>query len=483
MSRFAPRDERELEAIVAAAVAREEPLELVAGGSKRGLGRPLQRPHTLDLSAFAGIRSYEPEELVLTAGAATPLAEIEAALAEKRQMLAFEPGDWRALHRQRRGAPTIGGVLACNLAGPRRIRQGAARDHFLGFHAVSGRGEAFKAGGRVVKNVTGYDLPKLMAGSYGTLAALTEVTVKVLPRARGDAHARARRPRRWGCAARAGRGAQQLARGQRRGASAGRRSRRTGRARILRLEGPVPSVEARADGARGTSLPPSARPRSWATRRRSRCGAGVRDVAPFAALGDRALWRCSVAPSAGPALAALVARALDCAAFLRLGRRPRVARGQGCRGWRRGGDPRRAGAGATPPSFARRDALRAAVPRVPAAGARRSPRSRRASRTASTRAASSIAAACIATSERRCRPISPWPSSPIPSSRRPTPSCAPASIAASATRPARPMCCSATSSTGRAAASISSRTCSSAARLRRRASSSTSTAASLASPA
>jgi glycolate oxidase FAD binding subunit len=182
VTHFRPSDENDLVAIVQQAFAADEALELIAGGSKRGLGRPLQLPHVLDLGAFAGIRDYEPAELVLTAGAATPLAEIEAALDGAHQMLAFEPGDWRVLLGSTDKVPTLGGALACNLAGPRRIRQGAARDHFLGLKAVSARGEAFKAGGRVVKNVTGYDLCKLMAGSYGTLAALTEVSVKVLPR-------------------------------------------------------------------------------------------------------------------------------------------------------------------------------------------------------------------------------------------------------------------------------------------------------------
>jgi glycolate oxidase FAD binding subunit len=169
-----------LREIIAWAAGEEQPLELIGNGSKRALGRPLQVEHTVELGAFAGIAEYEPAELVLTAGAATPLAAIEAALAEQSQMLAFEPPDWSALIGSSNGQ-TIGGVLACNLAGPRRFKAGAARDHFLGFQAVSGRGEIFKAGGKVVKNVTGYDLSKLMAGSWGTLAALTEVSVKVLP--------------------------------------------------------------------------------------------------------------------------------------------------------------------------------------------------------------------------------------------------------------------------------------------------------------
>src|SRR5579871_682234 len=182
MTRFRPQSESELVEIVRHAAAEEEPLELIGGGTKRALGRPMQAPHTLELGAFSGVTLYEPSELVLTAGAATPLVEIEATLAAANQMLAFEPGEWGGLFGSAPGASTLGGVLACNISGPRRIRQGAARDHLLGLRGVSGRGEAFKAGGRVVKNVTGYDLCKLMAGSYGTLAALTEVTVKVLPR-------------------------------------------------------------------------------------------------------------------------------------------------------------------------------------------------------------------------------------------------------------------------------------------------------------
>ncbi len=182
MTEFVPADANEVRDVVAWAMAEEQPLELMGGGSKRPLGRPLQVAHLLDLSRLSGILDYEPAELVLTARAATPLAEIEAALAANRQRLAFEPPDWRRLLDTEARAQTIGGVLACNLAGPRRIVAGAARDHFLGFHGVNGRGELFKAGGRVVKNVTGYDLCKLLAGSHGTLAAMTEISIKVLPR-------------------------------------------------------------------------------------------------------------------------------------------------------------------------------------------------------------------------------------------------------------------------------------------------------------
>src|SRR5439155_24917332 len=130
MTRFLPADLVELRDAVAAALAAEEPVELIGGGSKRGLGRPLQTAHTLDLSRLSGIRDYAPSELVLTAGAATPLAEIERALEGAGQMLAFEPPDWCGLLGAPDGdyaAPTLGGILACNLSGPRRLKAGAAR--------------------------------------------------------------------------------------------------------------------------------------------------------------------------------------------------------------------------------------------------------------------------------------------------------------------------------------------------------------------
>ena len=175
-SRLEPRDAADVAELVAGTVRALEP---VGGGTKRTIGRPVAAD-LLDLRQLTGIVAYEPAELVLTACAATPLAEIEAALVGHAQRLAFEPPDFSVLLGTS-GRQTIGGVLAANLAGSRRVTAGAARDHFLGFHAVSGRGEAFKAGGKVVKNVTGYDLPKLLAGSWGTLAVLTEVTIRVAP--------------------------------------------------------------------------------------------------------------------------------------------------------------------------------------------------------------------------------------------------------------------------------------------------------------
>jgi len=157
-------------------------LAICGGGSKQAIGAPASDAIDLHMSAFSDVVDYDPPELVLTAGAATPLSELEALVASRGQALAFDPFDYGRVLGGAAGASTIGGVIAAGVAGPCRLTQGAARDHLLGFEAVSGRGERFVAGAKVVKNVTGYDLPKLMAGSWGRLAALTQVTLKVLPR-------------------------------------------------------------------------------------------------------------------------------------------------------------------------------------------------------------------------------------------------------------------------------------------------------------
>ena len=177
-----PRDAKDVQDAVRWALSEAKTLEIIGRGSKRALGRPSQSDMTLDLSGLSGVTLYEPEELVLSAKAGTPLAEIEALVEQRGQQLAFEPMDYGPIYGGDAGAGSLGGALASNLSGPRRIKAGAARDHFLGFSAVSGRGEAFKSGGRVVKNVTGYDLCKLLAGSYGTLAAMLDVTIKTLPK-------------------------------------------------------------------------------------------------------------------------------------------------------------------------------------------------------------------------------------------------------------------------------------------------------------
>src|SRR6185437_2593670 len=152
---------------------------ILGNGTKRVIGRPIVTPHRVSTAKLSAVTLYEPEELILSAKAGTPLSEIEALLAQHNQQLAFEPPHW--------GNQTIGGVIATGFSGPRRIKAGAVRDHLLGFTAVNGRAEIFKAGGRVVKNVTGYDLSKLMAGSFGTLAVLTDITLKVLPRPEAQA--------------------------------------------------------------------------------------------------------------------------------------------------------------------------------------------------------------------------------------------------------------------------------------------------------
>ncbi len=281
-----PSNETELAEIPAGA---QGPIEIIGTGSKRRLGRPVQAAATLDMSGFSRIIAYEPEELILDVGAGTRLSEVEELISSRGQQLAFEPPDWSALL----GAPhsgTVGGLIACNLSGPRRIKAGASRDHMLGVQGVTGAGDFFKAGARVVKNVTGYDLPKLLTGSYGTLAAITSVILKVLPAPEteetvvltglDDAQAV---------------NAMSLAMQSPCEVSAA--AYVPGEAVFLRLEGIAPSVAYRRDAlAKLLKMPVEVlAAKSSAARWRA-----IRDGALFTDRPDHPLWRLSVAPSEAP---------------------------------------------------------------------------------------------------------------------------------------------------------------------------------------
>ncbi len=176
-----PRNEKEVSSFIKKFYKLNTPIELVGSGSKKTIGKRLQCGKTLNLSKITGIIEYLPEELYIKVKANTPIKKIEEELKKKNQQLAFEPIDFGCLLNGNSNYGTAAGQVACNIAGPRRFKVGSVRDHLLGFRGVNGRGEIIKSGGVVVKNVTGYDLSKLVCGSYGTLVALTEVTFKVLP--------------------------------------------------------------------------------------------------------------------------------------------------------------------------------------------------------------------------------------------------------------------------------------------------------------
>lgn len=313
--RFKPESAEQVAEIVSWAAADKVPLEVVGGGSKAALGRPVQTEYSLELSALSGITLYEPDELVLSARAGTPLAEIEAALAEQNQYLAFEPADYGPLLNGASPADgtsgSLGGLVSCNLAGPRRIKAGAARDHFLGLTAVTGRGELVQAGGRVVKNVTGYDLMKLHAGAYGTLSALTDVTLKVLP-----APEKTRSVLLFGLDDAGAVQAMTQAMGSSHEVSAAAHLPADIAAKfdsgffpeeptsvtVIRVEGPGPSVSHRCAALRN-ELTAQAGSEELHSHNSSTLWRHVRDVLPFAASGGDerrdAVWRISVPPASG----------------------------------------------------------------------------------------------------------------------------------------------------------------------------------------
>lgn len=308
MSVHTPTDETEAASLIADAAAKGTLLSLTGQGTKAAMGRPNQTEASLSSARLAGITLYEPAEMVIGARSGTPLSEVVRALAEKGQELPFEPLDYRPLLGTK-GEPTIGAVAAMNLSGPRRIAAGAARDSLIGVRFINGRGEAVKSGGRVMKNVTGLDLVKLMAGSWGTLGFLTEVTFKVLPkpersatlviRGLDDEKAIAALSQALGSPFDVT-GAAHLPAREKWGAST-----------LIRIGGFSVSVDYRLNELRrllkGFSsttdiLEGNAADALWQS---------VRDATVLHDGGERAIWRVSTAPTKGPEFVAAVARSFD----------------------------------------------------------------------------------------------------------------------------------------------------------------------------
>lgn len=302
-----PATEGEIADLIRDAAAKRYSVAIRGGGTRAGLGRPVQSAVHLSTAALTGVTLHEPAEMVISALAGTPLSVVEETLAAKGQMLPFEPMDHRTLYGTS-GEPTIGAIAAANISGPRRIMVGACRDHLIGVRFVNGAGEIIKSGGRVMKNVTGLDLVKLQAGAHGTLGVLTEVTFKVLPRPETTAtmvldgltdiaavaamSAALGSPFEVSAAAHLpagvmGGGAQTLLRFENFAASIDYRFKAL--AEVLKAYG----AARRLDEAASTAL--------WAS---------IRDCEPLAEPRDGAIWRLSVKPSDAPGIVAAISAAI-----------------------------------------------------------------------------------------------------------------------------------------------------------------------------
>lgn len=307
MTTHIPRDEQDASTIIREAAQKGTLLSLSGQGTKAEMGRPNQTDASLSSASLLGITLYEPAEMVISARSGTSLSEVVRTLADKGQQLPFEPMDYRPLLGTR-GEPTIGAVAAMNLSGPRRIMAGAARDSLIGVRFVNGRGEVVKSGGRVMKNVTGLDLVKLMAGSWGTLGFLTEITFKVLPkqermttlvlRGLDDRQAIEALSRALGSPFDVT-GAAHLPAPDRKGAST-----------LIRLEGFSASVDYRLGELRRLLKNFTVYTDIFEGRGAEAVWQSVRDATVLND-GERAIWRISTAPTKGPDVAAQIARSLD----------------------------------------------------------------------------------------------------------------------------------------------------------------------------
>lgn len=313
-----PLDAADVASSVADALSDGKTLELIGGGSRRAFGRPVEADVVLDLSGVSGVVTYQPEELILAAAPGTPMAEIQAMLTQAGQQLAFEPPDFGPLWGLPAGQGTLGGAIMTGRGGPRRLTAGGPRDHCLGVKGVNGFGEAFAAGGRVVKNVTGFDLPKLIAGSFGTLCVATELTVKVLPAASdmatlavvglSDEAAMKVMAQALGSSAQVSSAAHlpaDIARASSASAVIGQAA-----VTLLRLEGVRPSVAARV-GHLAQALE-AAGPQVLLDREASAAiWKEVADAAWFAGGAETVVWKLSVPPTLGAAVGARLAGELS----------------------------------------------------------------------------------------------------------------------------------------------------------------------------